>query len=655
MNVQQSRFDAPAGFSASRPDLAHMPERPIGPIVAVPASRLLRASDGREFVVEPLVMQVLLALAEAGGETLSRDDLVATCWGRRIVGDDAVNRAISHLRRDLARAAGNTVRVETIAKVGYRLAINCLDEPSAEAAPPAPGEPKPRAWHRSALALGLVAIAMLLGSAIMTRPGNGALALAVEEAPGEDRGGGTARLLADLSTELAQLTGPMTDLTVVERGAGSVDLVLKVSLAEPARGTGHAAFVRLVDQPSGALVWSREFSAPSVGLLRERAAYGTAGVLRCGLHRSSGDLGDPVSKRLYLAACDAVDAFDWPRAHSYAEQIVKRRPDSASSWACLALATANRGQQNPAAHPEAAREAMVYARKALAIDGNSGLAFQAIAVATELGGGEGFASLEEGVRRDPEHAGLLARYSSALAGMGYVEESVGPGLRATTLEPNNYWAAQIAMFGLVGAGRMDDARQLGAHVQRVWGDSLNTGYTRHALGFYDTDPARALARFDRSPPRDPLVAERQRFELAWRVAPSAANWAAFDRVAERAHADNPDNAWFLAASAARMGDRARAFDWLDRAQINGSLRPLAPLFWPDAAELRRDPRFIAKMAKVGLVEKWRARGRWPDFCSDRKLPYDCRDELRRLAMARANEPAQRARKRIVERTTPLIY
>ena len=68
MNVQQSRFDAPAGFSANRPDLAHMPERPIGPIRAVPASRLLRAPDGREFVVEPLVMQVLLALAEAEGD-----------------------------------------------------------------------------------------------------------------------------------------------------------------------------------------------------------------------------------------------------------------------------------------------------------------------------------------------------------------------------------------------------------------------------------------------------------------------------------------------------------------------------------------------------------------------------------------------------------
>lgn len=633
MNVQQSRFDVPAGFSVNRPDLAHMPERPIGPIRAVPASRLLRAPDGREFVVEPLVMQVLLALAEAEGETLSRDDLVATCWGRRIVGDDAVNRAISHLRRDLARIAGDGVRVETIAKVGYRLAIDPFQEPAGEAAMRAGGNPEPRAWRKGALALGFVAVAAVLGSAIVPRPGNGELALAIEQMPGDDRGRGIERFEADLSTELARLTGPMTDLTVVEPGAGSVDLLLKVSTAEPARGRGHAAFVRLVDRPSGAVVWSREFSGPTVGLLRERAAYGTAGVLRCGLHRSAGDLGDPVSKRLYLSACDAVDAFDWPRAHSFAEQIVKRRPDSAASWACLAMVTANLGQENPATRDAAAREAMRLARKALAIDPDSGLAHQAIGMASELSGSDGFGSFEEGVRRDPEHGGLLAHYSRALASMGYVEEAVEPGLRANALEPNNYWLAQGGLFGLIGAGRMDEARKLGAHIQRIWGDTLNTGYTRHALAFYDPDPARALARFDRSPPRDPLVAEQQRFELAWRLAPTEADWAAFDLFAERAHSDNPDNAWFLAASAARMGDRERAFEWLDRAQINGSLRPLAPLFWPDAAELRRDPRFFAKMAQVGMVQKWRARGRWPDFCSDRRLAYDCRREVRRLALA----------------------
>ena len=70
-------------------------------------------------VLEPLVMQVLVALASARGETMSRDDLIAACWGGRAVTDDAINRVISRLRA-LAREFGG-FRVETITKVGYRL------------------------------------------------------------------------------------------------------------------------------------------------------------------------------------------------------------------------------------------------------------------------------------------------------------------------------------------------------------------------------------------------------------------------------------------------------------------------------------------------------------------------------------------------------
>ena len=76
-------------------------------------------SGERREVLEPLVMQVLVALASAAGETLSRDDLIAACWGGRAVTDDALNRVMSRLRA-LARSFGG-FHVETITKVGYRL------------------------------------------------------------------------------------------------------------------------------------------------------------------------------------------------------------------------------------------------------------------------------------------------------------------------------------------------------------------------------------------------------------------------------------------------------------------------------------------------------------------------------------------------------
>ena len=44
-------------------------------------------------MLDPRVMQVLVALTGAAGKVLSRDDLIALCWDGRIVGDNAINRS----------------------------------------------------------------------------------------------------------------------------------------------------------------------------------------------------------------------------------------------------------------------------------------------------------------------------------------------------------------------------------------------------------------------------------------------------------------------------------------------------------------------------------------------------------------------------------
>ena len=101
----------------------------MGDVAVRPATRELVRGDMRE-VVEPLVMQVLIALASARGEILSRDDLIKTCWGGRAISDDAVSRVISALRA-LGRQFGN-FQVVTITKVGYRLLEKVGDDTSNE-------------------------------------------------------------------------------------------------------------------------------------------------------------------------------------------------------------------------------------------------------------------------------------------------------------------------------------------------------------------------------------------------------------------------------------------------------------------------------------------------------------------------------------------
>jgi TolB-like protein len=58
------------------------------------------------------------------------------------------------------------------------------------------------------------------------------------------------------------------------------------------------------------------------------------------------------------------------------------------------------------------------------------------------------------------------------------------------------------------------------------------------------------------------------------------------------------------------------------------------LFDPLTASLRRDPRFMVLSARLRLVDYWLASGKWPDFCSEPNLPYNCQKEARAAMAAR---------------------
>jgi hypothetical protein len=48
-------------------------------------------------------------------------------------------------------------------------------------------------------------------------------------------------------------------------------------------------------------------------------------------------------------------------------------------------------------------------------------------------------------------------------------------------------------------------------------------------------------------------------------------------------------------------------------------------------EFRNDPRFMPLAARYGLVRYWKKTGRWPDFCLEADLPYDCKAEAAKLS------------------------
>jgi DNA-binding winged helix-turn-helix (wHTH) protein len=100
--------------------LAHELPFSVGLVRVHPSTRQVERG-GRWETLEPRVMQVFVALARANGSIVTRDELIDWCWNGRIVGEDAINRAISRLRQVATDIGGGSFGVETITKVGYRL------------------------------------------------------------------------------------------------------------------------------------------------------------------------------------------------------------------------------------------------------------------------------------------------------------------------------------------------------------------------------------------------------------------------------------------------------------------------------------------------------------------------------------------------------
>jgi len=71
--------------------------------------------------LEPLAMDVLVALCASPGEILSAEALAQQCWGGAPMGDNPVHKAISQLRRALGDSATEPSYIETIRKRGYRV------------------------------------------------------------------------------------------------------------------------------------------------------------------------------------------------------------------------------------------------------------------------------------------------------------------------------------------------------------------------------------------------------------------------------------------------------------------------------------------------------------------------------------------------------
>ena len=86
--------------------------------------RMNRLKRGHlEHRISPKFMLVLLRLADARGEVVTRDELMDAVWGGTVVGEAVLTRAVSELRKVLCPGESSDAAIETIPTGGYRLGL----------------------------------------------------------------------------------------------------------------------------------------------------------------------------------------------------------------------------------------------------------------------------------------------------------------------------------------------------------------------------------------------------------------------------------------------------------------------------------------------------------------------------------------------------
>jgi DNA-binding winged helix-turn-helix (wHTH) protein/tetratricopeptide (TPR) repeat protein len=618
-------------------DLASAEPFRVGLMTAEPALRQVSTTTTSTETLQPRVMQVLVALARANGAIVSRDALVQQCWEGRIVGDDSINRVISRLRRLSDERAGGSFRVETIARVGYRLigevALVRLALPR-----PLDFEADPASATLSAAATSLInrpnsvrwlaataCGALLLVTAIwLRRPliPHSPASLAVEAFTS------TPALAESAST----LRNAMVSAIAPER--------LRV-IAKQASKSDYRLTGRLVPSPDGLTLYAQLHApggasplwSPQKHFARNASLSGIGAEMafaaRCIIEGAE----EPPTPKPdgaiagWASYCEenSKDNYDVDRQLEALRAATRAEPRFATAQATLATFLGFRVINQGGRDPDALRaEGINAAAAAERLDPDNAQVYLARSILTSEGE---FKSREawiaRALRARPTGSGYeFQAEGHFLSSVGRLREALAAYKRSLAINPGNGIETLASAQILSEADRYREARPIFMNEAANWRDrtDLDGVWLLSAVAGQDWESARLLVpteaddrtRAALGPLIDALASGNK-------TAVHAAG-AAFEPIA--ADAETLSRAVIIALALSGR-DRA-AVDAVARLYKLKGDNALRAIYWPAFAGARQTPYFEALMRKVKLFDYWRDSHRLPDFCTAANTPLLCK-------------------------------
>jgi tetratricopeptide (TPR) repeat protein len=485
-----------------------------------------------------------------------------------------------------------------------------------------------------ALAAALMTALAIGGWFLWSRPNGRGAEIAMTVAAASSTASDLARQLTiDLSR---YQTGPLTALSIGNDDSSAVhspDFRVEVSSAAAA-GNGGSSDLSLFIKGRRGIMWSAAVRTDDGrNDLREQAAARLSAILPCAvkIHRFRGKLSDEAA-RLFLKGCSPGDvdrADSGPEANlGVYRRLVQVAPDFGPGVANMALLEAmslpgEDGLDRTRQVVEVRRT--IDRAKRLDPTGEEIFAAEAkIQPFTADGWRKSLDLLDAGLEATPESPLLLTVKGMTLRELGLNSDAIEVMRRALAAEPLSPPTVSAFVDVLAYAGRQDEAMRELARAEKIWPTSTNLFSSRARLEMRYGDPRRALAMMSDAVARDTLAPEWRPFIEA-RLDPTPSKIeAALAPFRARFQRDPRDVVGYL-QNLVTFGKVDEAFAVLANPEVYRGLKfATETLFRSHVAPLRADPRFLEVARRLDLLQFWRATDRWPDFCADPALRYDCR-------------------------------
>jgi tetratricopeptide (TPR) repeat protein len=480
----------------------------------------------------------------------------------------------------------------------------------------------------------IAVLAVLTVTLIVWRPWSGANTVPTLLVTAGRSDSASQTLARDLAVQLGNVpsvqSGSLRLVTSAATASQQPQLILEA--ASQAQGDGSLVLKNAAD---GAVIWSHDFprGQRSSGDTTLQMALTASRSLDCATDAlaDNGERLPRQARTLYLTTCaQAAEGLNAdPRGEvAGLSKVVVDAPRFEPAWRKLLLAeitsieNTDNGQARSAMQ-QSLRKHIAAARRLDPDMPEATLAEMSLVPPADL---ETRMRLsDQAYRADANNPAVLIRRMLTLQTVGLMLEASQMAYAATNIDPTSPEAFMSYISALMYNGQTDLAEQQLKRAQRLWPgtNGLDDLEWRFYLRFGDPKIGLQMAA-------DRMMSPTLLLFIQARANPTKENVdKLFAYYADRLKGD-PANLPALHILMQAYGQFHREDElyaimlhWPKPAELN-NLEDI--WFRPQLREFRRDPRFMQLVARSPLLRYWRTSGKWPDFCKEPDLPYDCEKE-----------------------------